>query len=284
MSGCPRLTFQAMTASRTSPTLCVLVIMIGPSTKPESSTQVVPVISPLPLSVNQPPKTASLDSLPRGRMAVTPVRTGPSPTLSFPLPEMRVAWPTSTPLTSVMAFRGPGWPSKGTPRSRARGLLWVNASALAIRSRRRVRAETGTSVVLVIERSGQRTRQYKASKGKRWFTIQPASRARAVFEEKTFRGEDMENWKRAVIAGSAGAATILMLKGKRPAGVLVAGVGLAVLASEYPEKFERIREEIPIYVRQGTRLLDLAMKIGARVSELVERRGRGLMEELEQYS
>jgi hypothetical protein len=94
----------------------------------------------------------------------------------------------------------------------------------------------------------------------------------------------MENWKRAVIAGSAGAATILVLKGKRPAGVLVAGVGLAVLASEYPEKFERIREEIPTYVRQGTRLLDLAMKIGARVSELVERRGRGLMEELEQYS
>ena len=94
----------------------------------------------------------------------------------------------------------------------------------------------------------------------------------------------MENWKRAVSAGSAGAATILVLKGKRPAGVLVAGVGLAVLASEYPEKFEQIREEIPSYVRQGTRLLDLAMKIGGRIGELVESRGRGLMEELEQYS
>jgi hypothetical protein len=102
--------------------------------------------------------------------------------------------------------------------------------------------------------------------------------------ESGLRGEDMENWKRAVIAGAAGAATILMLKGRRPAGVLVAGVGLAVLASEYPEKFEQIREEIPTYVRQGTRFLDLAIKIGARVSELVERRGRGLMEELEQYS
>jgi hypothetical protein len=55
----PRFTFQAMTASRTTPTLCVLVIMIGPSRKPESSSQVVPVISPLPLSVNQAPKTAS---------------------------------------------------------------------------------------------------------------------------------------------------------------------------------------------------------------------------------
>ncbi len=94
----------------------------------------------------------------------------------------------------------------------------------------------------------------------------------------------MENWKRAVIAGSAGAATILILKGKRPAGVLVAGFGLAVLASEYPEKFEQIREEIPTYVRQGTRLLDLAMKIGSRIGELVEGRGRGLMEQLEEYS
>ena len=94
----------------------------------------------------------------------------------------------------------------------------------------------------------------------------------------------MENWKCAVIAGSAGAATILMLKGKRPAGVLAAGVGLAVLASEYPERFEQIREEIPTYVRQGTRLLDLAMKIGGRIGELVESRGRGLMEQLEEYS
>jgi hypothetical protein len=90
----------------------------------------------------------------------------------------------------------------------------------------------------------------------------------------------MQNWKRALIAGSAGTATILLLKGKRPAGVLVAGVGLAVLASEYPEKFTRIREEIPNYVRQGTKFLDLAMKIGNKLEELAARGGRGLMEEL----
>ena len=94
----------------------------------------------------------------------------------------------------------------------------------------------------------------------------------------------MENWKRAVIAGSAGAATILLLKGKGTAGILVGGVGLAVLASEYPEKFEQIRDEIPSYVRQGTRFLDLSMKIGAKIGQLVERRAAGLLEELEQYS
>jgi hypothetical protein len=94
----------------------------------------------------------------------------------------------------------------------------------------------------------------------------------------------MQNWKRAVIAGSAGAAAILMLKGKRPAAVLVGGVGLAVLASEYPEKFERIREEIPSYVRQGTKFLDLAMKIGGKIEEIAESRGRRLWDELREYA
>ena len=62
----------------------------------------------------------------------------------------------------------------------------------------------------------------------------------------------------------------------------MAGVGLAVLASEYPEKFAQIREEIPSYVRQSTRFIDLAMKIGSKIGELVERRASGLMHELEE--
>jgi len=90
----------------------------------------------------------------------------------------------------------------------------------------------------------------------------------------------MENWKRAVVAGSVGAAAVLMLKGRRPAGLLAAGVGLAVLVSEYPETFERIREEIPTYVRQGTRFLDAAMRAGAKLSDFAESRGRSMWEEL----
>ena len=69
--------------------------------------------------------------LPRGRMAVTPVRTGPLPTFSVPSPEMSVAWPTSTPATSVIAFARPGVPSNGMPRSRARGLLCARTAAAA---------------------------------------------------------------------------------------------------------------------------------------------------------
>ena len=93
----------------------------------------------------------------------------------------------------------------------------------------------------------------------------------------------MENWKRAVIAGSAGAATMLLLKGKRPAAVLVGGLGLAVLASEYPDRFVQIREELPSYVRQGTKFLDMAMKIGNRIEEWAEQRAARAFEELGEY-
>jgi hypothetical protein len=93
----------------------------------------------------------------------------------------------------------------------------------------------------------------------------------------------MENWKRAVIAGSAAVAAVLVMKGKRPAAVLVGGVGLAVLASEYPEQFGKIREELPSYVRQGTKFLDLAMKLGSRIEELVEKRTAQAFEELGEY-
>ena len=93
----------------------------------------------------------------------------------------------------------------------------------------------------------------------------------------------MENWKRAVIAGSAGTAAMLVLKGRRPAAVLVGSVGLAVLASEYPEQFVRIREELPSYVRQGTRFLDLAMKIGSKIEEFAEKRAARAFEELGEF-
>jgi hypothetical protein len=39
----------------------------------------------------------------------------------LPDPEINVVWPTVTPATSVMALKGPGVPSNGTPKSLARG-------------------------------------------------------------------------------------------------------------------------------------------------------------------
>ncbi len=70
----------AITESRTVPTLCVPVIITGPSRKPDSSIQCVPVISPLPFRLNTPAKTGlSSVARPRGNIAVTPVRTACSP-------------------------------------------------------------------------------------------------------------------------------------------------------------------------------------------------------------
>src|ERR1700677_1232168 len=279
MSGSLRFTFQAMTASRTTPTLCVLVIMMGPSRKPESSSQVVPVISPLPLRVNQPPKTASLDPCPRGRMAVTPVRTGPSPTLSLPLPEMSVVCPTATPWTSVMALFAPGVPSKGTPRSRARGLIWAWIRVLTLKNTMISGVRNGSLLKCIIG-----TRRFLVGGSIKHDGVGLESCwEKEVSRRRVTSGDDMENWKRAEIAGTAGTAAMLALKGRRPAAVLVGSVGLAVLASEYPEQFRRIREELPSYVRQGTRFLDLAMKIGSKIEELADKRAARAFEELGEF-
>src|SRR5438105_13613432 len=143
-------TRQAITASRTTPTLWVLVIITGPSRKPDSSTQVVPVISPLPFSENQPANTGSCDCLPRGRIAVTPVRTGPLPTSSLPDPEIKVVCPTSTPCTSVMAFSAPGVPSKGTPKSRARGLACATAEVADIESKNKKMVATTSFLIRTV--------------------------------------------------------------------------------------------------------------------------------------
>jgi hypothetical protein len=93
----------------------------------------------------------------------------------------------------------------------------------------------------------------------------------------------MTNWKQAAIAVSTGAAVILLLKGRRPAAVLVGGIGMAVLASEYPDRFERFREELPMYVERGTGMLEMAMRIGSKIGELSERRHSHAFEELGEY-
>ena len=90
---------------------------------------------------NQAAKTGSVDFRPRGKMAVTPVRTGPAPTFNLPSPEISVVCPTATPLTSVIALSGPGEPSSGMPRSRVRGF---GSSALA--SDAMVRTAKGTRI------------------------------------------------------------------------------------------------------------------------------------------
>ena len=100
------------TASTATPTPSVLVSTIGDSIVPSSCTCVEPANLPKALPTNTAPGTFSRNRLPPcGPIAVTPVRTVS--------PAMRVACPTCTPGTSVMAFSGPGLPSPGVIPGRA---------------------------------------------------------------------------------------------------------------------------------------------------------------------
>jgi hypothetical protein len=90
----------------------------------------------------------------------------------------------------------------------------------------------------------------------------------------------MDGWKKAVVAGSIGAATVLFLKKKYPAGVLATGVGLAVLASEYPERFEAVRRALPEYFDRGMQVMEMAARAGQRITDAAGRGGTGDWEEI----
>jgi hypothetical protein len=77
----------------------------------------------------------------------------------------------------------------------------------------------------------------------------------------------MDAWKKAVLLGSIGAAGVLLVKKKYSAGALATGVGLAVLASEYPEKFEELRQSLPGYFEHGMRVMEMAGQAGKRITE-----------------
>ena len=81
----------------------------------------------------------------------------------------------------------------------------------------------------------------------------------------------MDSWKKAAVLGSIGAAGILFMKRKYPAGVLATGVGLALLASEYPEKFETVKRSLPEYFERGMRVMEMAGQAGRRITEAAGR-------------
>jgi hypothetical protein len=90
----------------------------------------------------------------------------------------------------------------------------------------------------------------------------------------------MENWKRALLAGAAGTSAVMFLKGNRTAGLLLAGASVAMLASEYPEKFAEFRENLPQYLDRGMKFLDTASRAGERLAEIAGNRSSGWVEAL----
>lgn len=83
----------------------------------------------------------------------------------------------------------------------------------------------------------------------------------------------MQNWKKALIAGSATAATVMFLKRKYSVGIVLAGVAIGTVASEYPQEFKSLRKRLPDYIEQGRSLWDVASRLGERLAEAVEGRG-----------
>ncbi len=75
------------------------------------------------------------------------------------------------------------------------------------------------------------------------------------------------NWKRALIFGSFGAGAFFLITGRRSTGIVLATVGAATLASEYPEKVEALWRNAPYYLEKGNQLLSMV----ARVSEQIAR-------------
>ena len=90
----------------------------------------------------------------------------------------------------------------------------------------------------------------------------------------------MDNWKKAALLASFGAASLLFLRKRYPAGVLAGGVGLAVLASEYPERFERVRRSLPGYFERGMQVMEMAAKAGKRITDAAGRSAFDAWEEI----
>jgi hypothetical protein len=83
----------------------------------------------------------------------------------------------------------------------------------------------------------------------------------------TARRSSMKNWRRALIFGSLGASAFLLVAGRKPAAGLLAGVGLAAWASEYPEHLQHLWERAPEYVDKGNHVLSMAATFLERLAE-----------------
>ena len=75
------------------------------------------------------------------------------------------------------------------------------------------------------------------------------------------------DWKKGLIYGSLAAGAALFLTGRRPAGLVVAGVGLATLAFEHPERFEELWNRLPEYIDKGSKLVDGAATFLEKLSQ-----------------
>jgi len=82
----------------------------------------------------------------------------------------------------------------------------------------------------------------------------------------------VQSWKKVAVFGAVGLGVALLLTGRRPLGLAFAAGGLALLASEYPEKFEDLLEDAPDYLNKGMEIFATLKKVGQGFIEDAERR------------
>lgn len=75
------------------------------------------------------------------------------------------------------------------------------------------------------------------------------------------------DWKKVMIYGSLAAGALLILTGRRPAGLVLTGAGLAAFASENPEKFEELWTRVPEYIEKSGKVADMAATFLERLSQ-----------------
>ena len=77
----------------------------------------------------------------------------------------------------------------------------------------------------------------------------------------------MSNWKRIAMFGAFGASVALIVRGRRPEGIALAGVGLALLVADHPEYVESLWERAPEYLDRGSQLMAIVARLKQRLEE-----------------
>lgn len=94
----------------------------------------------------------------------------------------------------------------------------------------------------------------------------------------------MQNWKKALVYGAVGAGAVLALTGRRKVGIASIAGGLALLASEYPERFEAIWENAPEYVDRASQIFAALSRMSEKFAEDAERRSVDAYEQVNRFS
>jgi len=74
-------------------------------------------------------------------------------------------------------------------------------------------------------------------------------------------------WKKTLMYSSFAAGAVLFFTGRRSAGMVAAGIGVATLAADNTEKIQELWHRMPEYIDKGAKLVNMAATFLDRVAE-----------------